>query len=77
VTLPKDSRSNATEPGVERAAIGGVSAADASPDAANVPVTPVGRRTIGLAGDAAPAHPAKMVDSSPSPSPHLNQHSSG
>ena len=77
VTLPKDSRSNATEPGVERAAIGGVSAADASPDAAGVPVTPVGRGTIGLAGDAAPAHPAKMVDSSPSPSPHLNQHSSG
>jgi signal transduction histidine kinase len=77
VTLPKDPRSKASEPAVERAAIGGIPAADASPDAAGVPVTPVGRGTFGLAGDAAPAHPAKMVDSSPSPSPHLNQHSSG
>src|SRR6266511_1773745 len=77
VTLPKDPRSSASEPAVTRAAFEGVPGAEATPDAAGVPVTPVGRGTIGLAGDAAPAHPAKMVDSSPSPSPHLNQHSSG
>ena len=77
VTLPKDPRSSASEPAVERAAFDGVPAAEATPDGAGVPVTPVGRGSIGLAGDAAPAHPAKMVDSSPSPSPHLNQHSSG
>jgi signal transduction histidine kinase len=76
VTLPKDPRSSASEPAAARA-FDGVPAAETTRDAAGVPVTPVGRGTIGLAGDAAPAHPAKMVDSSPSPSPHLNQRSSG
>jgi len=77
VTMPKDPRSNASEPPVARAGLDGMPLEEASPNAAGVPVTPVGRGTIGLAGDAAPAHPAKMVDSSPSPSPHLNQRSSG
>jgi signal transduction histidine kinase len=77
VTLPRDPRSSASGPALERAAFDGVPAAERTPDAVEVPVTPVGRGAIGLAGDAAPAHPAKMVDSSPSPSPHLNQRSSG
>jgi signal transduction histidine kinase len=76
VILPRDPRLAPVEPALERDATADVSGIDGSADVPGVPVSPVGHGTIGPAR-AAPAQPAKMVDSSPSPSPHLNQHSSG
>jgi len=78
VTLPRDPRANLPEPGRDAAPTGEATVSESSPGEVVVPLTPVTRGTAGpTAGDAAPAHPAKMVDSSPSPPPRLNHGSSG
>jgi len=78
VTLPRDPRANLPEPGRDAAPTGEATIRESSPGEVVVPLTPVMRGTAGpTAGDAAPAHPAKMVDSSPSPPPRLNHGSSG
>jgi signal transduction histidine kinase len=78
VTLPRDPRANPPEPGPQEAAIDEAAVEEASTDEVIVPLTPVGRATTGaIAGDASPAGPAKMVDSSPRSSPGLNHRSSG
>ncbi len=78
VTLPRDPRANLPEPGRDAAPTGEATVSESSPGEVVVPLTPVARGTAGpTAGDAAPAHPAKMVDSSPSPPPRLNHGSSG
>jgi signal transduction histidine kinase len=78
VTLPRDPRANLPESGHDASQSGEATVSESSPGEVVEPLTPVMRGTARpIAGDAAPAHPAKMVDSSPSPPPRLNHGSSG
>jgi signal transduction histidine kinase len=76
VTLPRDPRANAPEPGAGKSS-DAATVTDVSADAVVVPLTPVTSRTDSIATNGAAAHRTKMVDSSPSPPPRLNHGSSG
>jgi len=79
VTLPRDPRASVPRPGTGDAPRDEATIAESSPDVVVVPLTPVTGPTnrSPVATDSAAAHPAKMVDSSPSPPPRLNHGSSG